>query len=138
MDEAYFLRGERRIEYLTLGFGAAAALATGMIRNYPEGAGVAVGAVLAWINFRWLKLGIRALERAWVLQPDGSKVRAPKRAWAKFFGRYALLGGSLYVIFAHSLLPLIAVVGGLFALVAAVLVELVYELILDPGQMRAG
>jgi len=46
----------------------------------------------------------------------------------KFFGRFALLLLVVYVILSRSLLPVAAVVAGMFALVAAVMIELLLEL----------
>jgi hypothetical protein len=50
-------------------------------------------------------------------------------AFAKFFGRYILLGVALYVILAYSLVPAAAFLAGLFVGVAAVLAEFSYELL---------
>jgi hypothetical protein len=49
--------------------------------------------------------------------------------YVKFFGRFALLLVVVYVILSRSLLPVAAVVGGLFAVVAAVMIELFWELL---------
>jgi len=49
--------------------------------------------------------------------------------YAKFFGRFALLLVVVYVILSRSWLPVAAVLGGLFAVVAAVMIELMWELL---------
>ena len=49
--------------------------------------------------------------------------------YAKFFGRFALLLVVVYVILSRSWLPVAAVLGGLFAVVAAVMIELMWELV---------
>jgi hypothetical protein len=49
--------------------------------------------------------------------------------YAKFFGRFALLLVVVYVILSRSWLPVAAVVGGLFAVVVAVMIELMWELV---------
>ena len=54
--------------------------------------------------------------------------KVPKKVIAKFFGRYVLLLGALYAILSYSLLPAAAFLAGLFAMVVAVLAELLYEL----------
>ena len=53
----------------------------------------------------------------------------PVSVYAKFFGRFALLLVVVYVILSRSWLPVAAVLGGLFAVVAAVMIELMWELV---------
>ena len=53
----------------------------------------------------------------------------PVGAYLKFFGRFALLLGILYVILTRSWLPLVPVFMGIFAAPAAVVLALVYELV---------
>ena len=55
--------------------------------------------------------------------------RVPRFVYAKFFGRFALLLVAVYVILSRSWLPVTAVFAGLFAVVAAVLIELMWELL---------
>jgi ATP synthase I subunit len=89
----------------------------------------AVGAVLAWVNFRWLKQGVTALVKVSTAQAGSEHARVPVSVYAKFFGRFALLLVVVYVILSRSLLPVAAVLGGLFAVVAAVMIELMWELV---------
>jgi len=126
--EAFYAAAERRIEYLTIGIGIAAAFAAGFVWGIRVGAGIAIGALLSWLNFRWMKQGIGTLARLSASQADPEKARIPKSAYAKFLGRYVLLIVVAYVIlrgFRSMALPLLA---GLFAAVAAVLVELIGQL----------
>ena len=53
----------------------------------------------------------------------------PVSVYAKFFGRFALLLAVVYVILSRSLLPVAAVLGGLFAVIAAVMIEVMWELV---------
>ena len=57
-DEAYYAAAERRIEYMTLGLGAAGAICAAVMWTPRAALGVAAGAVLAWLNFRWMKQGV--------------------------------------------------------------------------------
>jgi len=41
------------------------------------GAGVLIGALLAWINFRWLKSALDTVTRAATAQSEASKARVP-------------------------------------------------------------
>lgn len=119
--EAFYRAAERQIEIWTLLTGAGGALLAVPTWGWPAAGGVLLGATLAWVNFRWLKQGVAALERIAVAQAGAENVRIPRRTYVKFFGRYVLLLAVLYVIFSRSLLPVAAVFAGLFALVAAVL-----------------
>ncbi len=53
---------ERRIAWLTPTIGVAAALVAAFAFHRRDwGAGIAVGSILAWFNFRWLRQGMDAL-----------------------------------------------------------------------------
>ncbi|MCL6482109.1 MAG: ATP synthase subunit I [Firmicutes bacterium] len=130
--EPGYRAAERQIELGTLLVGAVGAIVAVLVWSWPAAGGVLVGAVLAWLNFRWLKQGVAALERVSVAQADAETVRIPKRTYVKFFGRYVLLLGILYVIFSRSLLPVAAVFVGLMALVAAALSAMVVTLFRHP------
>ncbi len=121
--------GGRRIEYLTLGLGAAATLVVAVGWGWRAAAGLALGAALSWVNYRWLKQGVAAIAQLSTAQADAPKVRIPKRVYVKFFGRFALLLVAVYAILSGSLLPGATVLAGLFAVVAAVLIELIYRLV---------
>lgn len=127
-SENFYAAAERRIEWLTAVVGIAGALFAMARWGKLAGAGVAVGAALTWLNFRWLKVGVSALVRASVAQADEPVVRIPRSVYVKFFGRYALLLMVVYVILSRSVLPLSALIGGLFAAVAAVVLEVLWEL----------
>jgi len=120
--------GGRRIEYLTLGLGAAATLVVAVRWGWRAAAGLALGVVLSWVNYRWLKQGVAALAQLSTAQADAPRVHIPKRVYVKFFGRFALLLIAVYVILSGSLVPGATVLAGLFAVVAAVLIELIYQL----------
>jgi ATP synthase I chain len=127
-DEAFYARAERRIEYLTIGIGGALAISVAILWGVHAGAGVAVGALLSWINFRWMKQGIATLARLSTAQQNVEKARIPKTAYAKLLGRYALLIIAAYVILRGFRSMAASLLGGLFAGVAAVLVELIGQL----------
>lgn len=126
--ENFYAAAERRVEWLTALLGLAAAAFALARWGWLWGAGVALGTGITWINFRWLKLGVSTLVKASVAQTDPERVRIPSSVYVKFFARYALLLTVVYVILSRSVLPLAALIAGLFAAVAAVLVEVVWEL----------
>jgi hypothetical protein len=128
----------RRIEWLTLVLGGLGAAWAGRRWGWQGSAGFAIGAALSWINFRWLKGSVQAFGRAATAQAGSQNVRVPASAYAKFFGRFALLLGILYVILTRSWLPAIPVLAGVFAAPAAVVLALVYELLSGGARQNAG
>jgi hypothetical protein len=127
--DSFYRAAERRIEWLTLALGAAGAVFAALRWDWRAGAGVALGALLTWLNFRWLKQGVGALVTVSTVQAGSEHARVPRSVYLKFFGRFVLLLLVVYVILSRSLLPVAAVLGGLFAVVAAVMLELLFELI---------
>jgi ATP synthase I chain len=137
-DEAFYSAAERRIEYLTIGIGAAGAACAAIFWGIRAGAGVAVGALLSWINVRWMKQGVGTLVRLSTEQHDAEKPRIPKSSYVKFLGRYALLIVVAYVILRGFRAMALSLIVGLFAGVMAVLVELIGQLFRGWTMPRAG
>jgi hypothetical protein len=127
--ESFYATAERRVERLTAIIGVAGAVLALGVAGWLWAAGVALGAGLTWLNFRWLKAGVSALVQASVAQAGAEHARIPRSVYVKFFARYALLLAVVYVILSRSVLPLAALIGGLFAAVAAVVAEVVWELV---------
>lgn len=128
----------RRIEWLTLAVGGLGAAWAGWRWGWRGSLGLAVGVALSWINFRWLKGSVQAFGKAATAQAGSQQVRVPVSAYFKFFGRFALLLGILYVILTRSWLPVIPALAGIFAAPAAVVLALVYELLSAGVQQKAG
>jgi hypothetical protein len=133
IDEAALERAERRIERLTLVLGAAGALGATLAASWRWGAGVLVGAALAWLHFRWLRGGLNALVRVSVAQAGAAKPRVPAWTWIKFAGRYALIGLCVYVIFVGFRVPIVSMLAGLCALGAAAMAASLYEVVRPAG-----
>jgi hypothetical protein len=76
--------------------------------------------VASWLNFRWLKQVVDALGG-----------RRPTRTRVAVLAglRYLLLGGGAYVILHYSPVHVGAALTGLFTAVAAVIVEMLLELV---------
>lgn len=127
-----FARSEIRIARLTLLFGAAAGLAVAALLSLRDGAGVMVGALLAWVNFRWLRGALDALVILSTAQAGAPRPRVSLWTYLKFFGRYALIGIVLYVMVARFGVPILSLLGGLCALGAATLAGSLYEVITRP------
>jgi hypothetical protein len=133
-SDSFYARAERRIEWMTVVVGLVGATFAVVRWGWRQGAGVALGGGLMWLNFRWLKQGVGVLVTVSTAQQGLSRARVPWGVFVKFFGRFALLLVVVYVILSRSLLPAEAVVAGLFALVAAVMLELLFELFRGKGR----
>lgn len=130
IDADYFgVKAQRRVEYLTCVLGAAGAGAALLLRGWPEAAGVALGAAVAWLNFRWLKQFVHWMTRLAMAQAGEPKPRVPQRVYWQMFARYALLAAVLYVMLFRFYWPVVAFLCGLFTLVAAVLLEVIGEFV---------
>lgn len=124
-----YRQSELRISYLTLIMGAAAALPVGYHHGLRWGAGILIGAVLAWLNFRWLKQGLDALTETIAAQSAGEKGKVPIATYFKALFRYGLIALTVYVIFKYLNVPVLSMVFGLCALGAATLVVSVHEIL---------
>ncbi len=119
---------ERAIGWLTPTLGAAAALLVGCAHSAAAGIGVAVGAALAWVNFRWLQQALAAMTRLATAQAGMPKPRITRWIYAKFFLRYVLIAVVLYVMIACFAVPAISLLAGLLSLGAAAVVAAVREM----------
>ena len=129
-----YARAERRIGHLTLALGLSAAAVVAATVSLPAGAGVAAGAALAWINYRWLAGGVSAITRQAVAQA-GPALRGPRISfwvYVRFFARYALLALAAYAMVRVFRVPIWSVLAGLFALGAAAMAEGLYEVFAQP------
>jgi hypothetical protein len=108
--------------------GAAATIGAAIGWGWRAAAGAAVGTVLCWLNYRWLRLGAAALIRIGQAQATYENPRVPPLTHIKFFGRLILLLVVAYAILSWLRLPAIAFLCGLVAVVPAILIELFYEL----------
>ncbi len=132
-ESASAARTERRISRLTLLIGLIAALLVALFRDRLWGVGLAIGAVLAWLNFRWLSKGLDALVLASTAQAGKEKPAVPLLGYFGIVFRYGLIALAVYVIFIYLRVPLVSMIVGLCALGAATVVASVYE-ILHPAE----
>jgi hypothetical protein len=119
---------ESRISWLTLLVGFVAALLVALLRDRLWGAGLAIGAALAWLNFRWLRRGLDALVEASTAQAGKEKPAVPLLSYFAMLFRYGLIALAVYVIFVYLRVPLASMVVGLCALGAAAIGASVYEI----------
>jgi len=81
------------------------------------GAGFLLGAGISILNYRWMRKLV-----------EGLAGKTPRGTVFLAF-RYLLFGAGGYVILRYSPLSIAAVLSGLFVLIAAVFVELIFEIV---------
>lgn len=118
MTELDVSRALARIRRLIAAFGLGGTAVALAWRGWAAGGGFALGAVISWLNFRWLHQIVDAL--------GGKRVR--KRLALIAGLRYLLLGGLAYVILRFSKIDRPAALLGLFVTAVAVTVEIIFEL----------
>jgi hypothetical protein len=121
-EQAFVETALRRITRIMAAVAAAGCLACLILRGWKWGLGYLMGAAASCMNFRWLKRVVNSLGGV----PD--RRLSPK--FAILMGlRYLLLAAGAYVIVNFTSLSLPAAIAGLFVPVAAVILEIVFELI---------
>ena len=128
IDSTRYVRSESRISLLTLMLGVLAGVPVGYFRGWRWGLGIFIGAILAWVNFRWLKQGVDALASSATEQSDQRKARVPILTYFKAMFRYGLIALCVYVIFKYLNVPILSMIFGLCALGAATIAVSVHEL----------
>jgi small-conductance mechanosensitive channel len=126
---------ERRIARFTLIVGGLASVGAGFLFSIRVGAGVLVGALLAWVNFRWLERAMTSVARASTAQAGSPEARVPVTSYLGMMARYGLIAGVVYVIFSRLRIPVLSMLVGLCALGVATIFVTVWE-ILSPVSRR--
>ena len=130
-DDDFYAAAERRIEILTVAIGATGAIACAFLWNWRAAAGVASGAVLSWINYRWLKQGVATLARLSVAQSQTTteieKGRVPASVYLNSSAA-TLCSSPRPMLFSGFKLPAASLLAGLFAVIAAVILEMLGQL----------
>jgi hypothetical protein len=129
INVAPYLQSEKRIARLTLVLGTLAAIPVAWFYGPSWGAGILVGAMLAWFNFRWLRQGLDALTTAATAQANRRNPRVPIVTYFKALFRYGLIALAVYVIFEYLNVPILSMILGLCALGAATMAVSVYEIL---------
>jgi len=124
-EQALFDSALRRITRASVALAAAGCLILLPLRGWTWALAYLVGGAASYLNFRWLKRLVEALGAA--------ARRRPSPRFAIFLGlRYLLLAAGAYVIVNFTSLSLPAALIGLFVPVAAVILEILFELIYAP------
>ena len=124
---------ERRIGWLTLLLGFSAVAIAAVLRHNLWAAGLGIGTVLGWLNFRWLKSALDALVVVSTAQEGREKPKVPITTYLAALFRYGLLGLTVYVIFMFLHVPLGSMILGFCALAVAAIVASVWEILSPAG-----
>jgi hypothetical protein len=114
---------------LTFAFGLGSAALAGFLMAWKISAGIAVGTVLAWLNYRWLDRGLGAILAAALAQQGLRQPRVPRSTYWGFTLRYALIAAGVYVSVKCFGIPVLAMLCGLLSVGAAAIAESLYEVI---------
>jgi hypothetical protein len=123
MTDPEELRNERALARMgksMFAIGAGGAIALFAWKGWTWGGGFALGALASWGNFALLKNVVDAL---------GSKRPTRKRVAVLAGLRYLILGAGAYVILRFSSISVSATLMGLFVAVAAVILEILLQLV---------
>jgi len=121
-EQTLFETALRRIARGTVALAAAGCLVWLVLRGWRWAVAYLLGAAASYLNFRWLKRVVDAL--------GGALTARPSPKFAILIGlRYLLLGAGAYAIVNFTSLSLPAALIGLFVPVAAVILEIISELI---------
>jgi len=121
-NQAHLEAALRRIARASLAVGFAGCAACLVLRGWTWAAAFLLGAAASYLNFRWLKKLVDAL--------GGAAHARPSPRFAILIGlRYLVLAAGAYVIVNFTALSLPAALTGLFVPVAAVIVEILFELL---------
>jgi hypothetical protein len=116
----------RRIEWMTVAAGAVCAAVVVWPLGWALAAGMLLGTVLGWINFRWLARSVNAIGERIV------KIKSEERGAAvvaRGVGRIFLIALFAYGIFTYSVRGLVGFLTGLAMPVVAMMCEAVYEFV---------
>ena len=80
-------------------------------------AGLIIGGILSFVNYYWLKFALKSVFEKAV---EGEK---PKFLVGKYILRYFAIGAVIVIVYLIKVISVAAVIGGLLAFAAAILIE---------------
>jgi len=120
-DEQYFDRALARLRTAMFWLSLCGGVVAMVFFSWQHGLGFWAGALASYLNFRWLHQLAASL---------GEQTRRPRRRLLLFLLlRYFILGAAGYGIVKIFGLSVAALLAGLFVAAAAVIIEILYELI---------
>jgi hypothetical protein len=121
-NEILYEEAVRRIRRMMAALVVGGVAAGAGFRGWQAGLSFALGAAISWVSFNWLHAAVDALD------PNRPHARR-RRVFAFVWLRYILLGGGGYAIVKIFGVNGIAALIGLFVPAAAVVAEIIYELV---------
>ncbi len=118
-DDLAYERVVGRITRITAGLVVAGSVVAWITGGWSWAAGFALGGAVSWLSFRWLKQVVGAI---------GTE-RPPSNLASKGVMRYLIIGAAAGVLLKYTAISLRAGVVGLLVSSAAVLVEIVIQLV---------
>jgi hypothetical protein len=117
----FYSRALARVHRHMVFVAAAGTVAAVIFNGWLWGLAFLLGAVASYLNFSWLHHAVEAL---------GPEAKPPRKRVFVFVAlRYLLLGAGGYVIVKVFGMNAIAAIAGLFVPVAAIIAEILYELV---------
>ena len=124
MDEGHYRRAIHRIEQFTVFFAVAGIVLVWGMFTYRHAIGFAIGTILAFVSFLMMKRMVNAIGG------EAAPTTRSARGSAIAMGfRYLIIGGVVFAMMRVSGVSPWPVFAGLMTTVAAVLAEIVYELV---------
>lgn len=123
-DENYYSSALSRIRTFMLVLAPLVCALAWLKFGWRAAVGFALGCIIAYLNFQWLKSGVSVLADK---VTNTGKRQSGKATVARFLLRYALLGLAAYAILTSFPASLRGLFAGLFLPVAAIVCEAVYE-----------
>jgi len=122
--ESFFSGALDRIRRITVVLGVASTVAVWVVFGWHLGAPYALGCVISYVNFHWLKRAVNTVaDRATRTGQAGSSTGIVVR----FMLRYGFIAIACYAILISSKSSVYGLLGGLFLTIAAILCEAAYE-----------
>jgi ATP synthase I chain len=123
--DQFYDRALERIRRFMLALAALGALACAALFRWPVAAGFAIGAIVSYLNHRWLE---RAVEAVGERITTGQSRERGRGIIARAVLRYVFVAAGAYVIFNVSRAGLYGFLGGVCLPIAAVACEVAVEL----------
>jgi hypothetical protein len=129
-DELTYERASERIGRSMVVIAALGTVLVFAARGWTWAAGFLLGSLISGLNFRWLRRLVESLGGRAAVDAHAQGAPGMSHRRTLFLAlRYLLLAGAAYVILRYSPISLTAVITGLFVLIAAVFVEVVFEIV---------
>ncbi|MSO23155.1 MAG: ATP synthase subunit I [Acidobacteria bacterium] len=129
LNDSYYASVENRLTRSGIVLGVLTLVVGGLFVSWKFVGSFFVGAVISYFNFCWMKQGVDRLIGSFGTELSPASRPSGRSVILKYFLRYALIGGTLYVIFRFQFFEARGAILGLLLFVAAVLFECLHLVI---------